>query len=100
MSSMPSEPTEISVGDAKRRFTDVLKAVSHSAERFVILRRGTPVAALVPIEDLAYLRARSGRGFLALVGAFDDAKGLPETVEEVVRDRRSQRTRPSITLTE
>jgi prevent-host-death family protein len=97
---MTSDPIEIGIADAKRRFADVLGAVRHRGERFVIQRRGTPVAALVPIADLDRLRGRSGRGFLALVGAFDDAGELPETLDQVVRNRRSQRTRPPVRLTE
>ena len=39
---------DISATDAARRFSDVLDAVEHRGESFAIVRRGHPVAHLVP----------------------------------------------------
>ena len=41
--------------DAKENFTEVLNHVSHSKERVILTRRGKPVAAIVPLEDLQFL---------------------------------------------
>lgn len=82
----------VSVADAKRRFADVLGAVRHRGERFVIERRGTPVAAIVPVENLAALEGKRG-GVLALVGAFRDAQELPAVLDAIVRARSRQRRR-------
>jgi prevent-host-death family protein len=82
----------MSVADAKRRFSDVLGAVRHRGERIVIERRGTPVAAIVPLDDLAALEGKRG-GLLALVGAFRDARELPSVLDAVVRSRSRQRPR-------
>ena len=84
----------VSVADAKRRFSDVLGAVRHRGERFVIERRGTPVAAIVPVDDLAALEGKRG-GVLALVGAFRDARELPSVLDAIVRTRAQQRRRRS-----
>jgi len=85
----------VSVAEAKRRFSDVVGAVRHGSQRFVIERRGTPVAAIVPIDDLATLEGKGARGVLALVGAFRDAKDLPNILDEVVKTRAMQRRRPA-----
>jgi len=82
----------MSVAEAKRRFADVLGAVRHRGERFVIERRGTPVAAIVPVDDLAALEGKRG-GVLALVGAFGDARELPSVLDAIVRTRSRQRRR-------
>ena len=85
----------LSVGEAKRRFSDVVGAVRHGGQRFVIERRGTPVAAIVPVDDLATLEGKGSRGVLGLVGAFRDAKALPRILDEVMRTRSGQRARPA-----
>jgi prevent-host-death family protein len=89
-------PTHISVADAKRRFADVLGAVRYQGERFVVERNGTPMAALVPLTDLPESPAGERRpGFLALVGAFQDAPEYADSLAEVVRTRGAQRSRPA-----
>lgn len=86
----------ISVADAKREFSDVVGAVRHRGQRFVIERHGTPVAALVSLEDLARLEGEAApRGFLALVGAFADATEWADTLDEVVGGRAGQPQRPA-----
>jgi prevent-host-death family protein len=88
--------THISVADAKRRFADVLGTVRYQGERYVVERNGTPMAALVPLEDLEAGGGRPKRaGFLALVGAFADAPEYAESLAEVVRTRGAQRSRPA-----
>jgi prevent-host-death family protein len=90
------EPTHISVADAKRRFADVLGAVRYQGERYVVERNGTPMAALVPLTDLPESSGAKRRpGFLALVGAFEDAPEYADSLAEVVRTRGTQRSRPA-----
>jgi prevent-host-death family protein len=84
----------ISVAEAKRRFADVLGTVRYGGERYIIERNGTPMAALVPVEDVQTASGESRRaGFLALVGTFDDAPGYADVLERVVQSRRTQRSR-------
>lgn len=90
MSSSP--PVHMSVAEVKRHFADVIGAVRYRHERYVIERNGTPVAAIVPIEDLEG-RGETQAGFLALVGAFEDAADYVETLEDTVRSRATQRSR-------
>lgn len=92
-----TDPTPISVAELKRRFSDVLGEVRYQHRRFVVERNGTPVAALVPLEDLGELPVAQD-GFLALVGAFGDAAGFSDSLDEVVGARATQRPRPGPTL--
>jgi prevent-host-death family protein len=85
--------TYISVADAKRRFADVLGAVRYRGERFVIERNGTPMAALVPLDDERAPRKEGG--FLALVGVFDDAPQFADAIADAVKARGKQRPRPA-----
>jgi prevent-host-death family protein len=91
-----SHLTRISVGEAKRRFADVLGTVRYQGQRYVVERNGTPMAALVPLADVEARTGQSERsGFLALVGAFADEPEYAESVSETVRDRSAQRSRPA-----
>jgi prevent-host-death family protein len=87
--------TPIGVAEAKRRFADVLGTVRYQGERYVVERNGTPMAALVPLSDLPGAFAQEERsGFLALVGAFEDDPEYADSLADVVRSRRTQRSRP------
>jgi prevent-host-death family protein len=92
-----SDVIHISVAEAKRRFADVLGTVRYGGERYVVERNGTPMAALVPIADLAGGAPATPEpaGFLALVGAFEDQPQYPESLADAVSSRRTQRSRPA-----
>lgn len=42
---------EISATDAARRFSDVLDAVEHRGQSFVVVRKGRPVARIGPTSE-------------------------------------------------
>lgn len=88
--------TRISVAEAKRTFSDVIGAVRHTGETFIIEKRGRPVAAIVPLEMVA--EAAAPKGLLGLVGAFADAPDLSAVLDEVVRTRQKQKTRRAAKL--
>jgi len=46
---------------ARARFTESVNRVKYRGERIVIQKHGRPVAALVPIEDLALIRELEDR---------------------------------------
>jgi prevent-host-death family protein len=47
--------------DARERFDELLRRAVKDKDRVVLTRRGKPVAALVPIEDLELLEAIEDR---------------------------------------
>jgi prevent-host-death family protein len=47
----------VACAEAQRRFDDLLERAVQQKERVLLTRRGRPVAALVPIEDLNFLEA-------------------------------------------
>ena len=66
--------------EAKAHLSELMARVGYGGERFVIERRGRPLAALVGVEDLERLEAEgrevSSRslGALALVGAWGEVE--------------------------
>jgi len=51
--------TTISITEAKKRWTEVVRRVAYNGERILLLSRGKPKAALVSTEDLRQLESIS-----------------------------------------
>lgn len=67
----------IGASEAKAHFSELLARVGFSGERFLVERRGKPLAALVGAEDLKRLEGEDGaqsrpRGAIVLAGAWGD----------------------------
>ncbi|GEM_PF-1088523 len=73
------------VGEAKKRFSELMSRVAYKRERFLIERHGRPMVALVPLEDLERLEHEPAapKGLLAAVGAWADYEGLDQVVESI-----------------
>jgi prevent-host-death family protein len=82
---------EMGVGEAKRRFSELVSRIVYKGERFVIQRNGKSVVALVPAEDLDAFEAepQEPRGLMAAVGAW--AEFGDEQVDEMVEGLYRQR---------
>ncbi len=68
---------KVRVSEAKANLSELMARAGYGGERFLIERRGRPLAALVGVEDLERLERERGeagrsRGALALVGAWGD----------------------------
>jgi len=83
----------LNVAEAKKKFSELLARVAFKGERFVITRRGKPMAALIGLDDLAVLEEQGGRssepqGLLATAGALADYEDFEETMTAVCCSRR------------
>jgi len=47
---------KISASEVRSNFSDILSRVAYGKERVTVMRRGRPVASLLPIEDLVQNR--------------------------------------------
>ena len=85
-----------SVADAKKNLSELMSRAAYNNERFLIQRRGKPMAALVSVEDLAQLEKEpaSPKGLMAAVGALADFEGLDAMIEEIYRQREQAQDRP------
>lgn len=52
-----SDTPPISTADARDRLAEIVNRAAYGKERVVLSRRGKPLAALVPIEDIQALEA-------------------------------------------
>ncbi len=85
----------VSVTDAKKRLSELMSRVAYNNERFLIERRGKPMAALVSAEDLTRLEQepKTGQGLLAAVGACADFEEWDQMIEEIYRQREQAQDR-------
>lgn len=94
----------VSVAEAKRDFSEILSRAALRRERFIIARKGKPVAALISVDELDRLpdrpaAERGQHGLLAAVGAWEEyprIDQLPRTLSTARRkakDRRVPRLR-------
>ena len=81
----------LSVADAKKHLSELMSRVAYNNERFLIERRGKPMAALVSVQDLARLEHQPTvtKGLLAAVGAWSefDEDELDQMVEDIYKQR-------------
>lgn len=53
--------TRISTVEAREKFSEVVNRAAFGQERIVLTRRGKPLAAVVPIEDLEWMERLEDR---------------------------------------
>jgi prevent-host-death family protein len=50
------QPTGITTVDARNNFSDVINRAAYGKEHIVLTRRGKPLVAIIPAEDLARMK--------------------------------------------
>ena len=91
----------LQVGEAKKRFSELMSRVVYKGDRFLIERRGKPMAAVVSAADLEKLEKlgvsgdRPG-GLLGMVGAWGDVpdEEIDSFLAEVYAARERDTGRP------
>lgn len=89
----------ISSAEAKAKLSEIVGRVAHGGERYVIERRGKPMAAIVPVEDLERLDgepARRPKGILGLVGGWSALtdEEIDKFIEDIYESRARDLGRP------
>ena len=83
------------VGEAKRRFAELIERVGHG-ERFLISKRGRPAVALVPPDEVAGADPKvRPLGLAAVAGALADWDELEAVTMEIYASRQRARDRPA-----
>ena len=68
---------KVSVAEARGKFSEMVGRAAFGRERIIVERRGKPIAAVVPIEDLHRLEELEDQAALAeLLRAKKSAKGF------------------------
>ena len=87
--AMPVPDRSLSTAEARDRFSEVLNRAAFGKERVVLTRRGRPLAAMVPIEDVESLEAledaRDAAELRARLAEWREAGREVVSLEEVAR---------------
>ncbi len=86
----------INVADAKKRLSELMSRVAYNRERFLVQRRGKPMAALVSAEDLEILEQQKApvRGLLSAAGACAEFDDFDLIIEDIYTQRGRADERP------
>ena len=85
---------------AKSRFSELLHRAGNGKERFLIRKRGKPLAAIVSSDDLARLEEKhpnnrpAERGFIAFAGLKGDIPDREEIMDAVYSERQEGLVEP------
>ncbi len=92
---------KVKVTEAKAHLSALMARAGYGGERFLIERRGRPLAALVGVEDLERLEGEGDAtsrplGALALVGAWGEVeeRDLESVMREIYAERERDPGRP------
>ena len=80
---------ELAISQARDEFADLVNRVSYGKERIVIKRRGKPVVAMIPFEDLEILQDFEDdvdRGIVRQILADPDGEGTRIPWEDVKKE--------------
>jgi len=80
--------TSVNVAEAKKRFSDLLGRVAYGGETVVIMRRGRPMAKLVPANETSEVR-----GLASVQGWLDRDDPFFATIDAIVAKRARHRPR-------
>lgn len=88
----------VSVVQAKRDFSELMGRVALKQERFVIERKGKPMAALISVDDLEKIEMlppedKRKKGLLAVIGGWEDYPKLDQFVIHLYATRRKTKDR-------
>ena len=84
------------MAEAKSHFSDLLNRAGYRGERFLIRKRGKPIAAIVSKEDLDTLEHHAGKqpvSFLEAAAELREFDDFPAILDEIVRRRQGRRDR-------
>jgi prevent-host-death family protein len=93
--------SRVSAAEAKAKLPELVAKVAYAGEKYIIERRGKPLAALVGIDDLKRLEAAVSpdrpQGALALVGAWAEVpdEEIEAIFADVMASREQQAGRPA-----
>ena len=87
-----SKIERMSVAEVKRRFADVVGKVMYGDTRVIVERRGDPVVAIVPVDEV---EVHAGRELLKVAGAAgEEGEEFYEMMREIVAQRSRRPPRP------
>jgi prevent-host-death family protein len=90
----------INISEAKSKFSEYLSRAA-GGERFIIVRRARPLAALISagdLERLAKIEAGKAHPAMAAFGLWQDEEDLDDLESQIIKNRQRGSSRPRANL--
>ena len=84
----------VSVADAKSHFSEYISKVAYAGEKYLITKRGKPLVALVPIQDLINIKSsKEEKGLSEIIGKWKNFEEIEDNINKVYSSRKEDKGR-------
>ncbi len=89
-----SKNKTLSVAEAKSHFSEYISRAAYAGQRYVITKRGKPLAAIVSIEDLEDIKAGDDQEKISdIIGKWEDFDEIEAEISGAHASRKKDRGR-------
>jgi prevent-host-death family protein len=75
-----TEATQVSIGQVKKEIDSLVDRVADTHETIIVTSHGKPKAALISMEDYAYLQQATGKNLVQWEGWWEEQKKLTKEI--------------------
>lgn len=84
----------VSIAEAKSHFSEYISKVAYAGEKYLITKRGKPLVALVPIQDLKNIKAgKEEKGLSEIIGKWKNFEEIENNINKIYSSRKEDKGR-------
>jgi len=84
----------VSIAEAKSHFSEYISKVAYAGEKYLITKRGKPLVALVPIQDLENIKAgKEEKGLSEIIGKWENFEEIEDNINKIYSSRKEDKGR-------
>lgn len=84
----------VSIAEAKSHFSEYISKVAYAGEKYLITKRGKPLVALVPIQDLKNIKAdKEEKGLSEIIGKWKNFEEIEDNINKIYSSRKEDKGR-------
>jgi prevent-host-death family protein len=89
-----SNISNVSVAEAKSRFSEYISKVAYADEKIIITKRGKPIAALISAEAIKKLKSsEESKGLCEIIGKWANFEDIEDGIEKAYHERSKDKKR-------
>lgn len=89
-----SDDKVVSIAEAKSHFSEYISKVAYTGEKYLIAKRGKPLVALVPLEDLKNIEINEEKkGLSEIIGKWENFEEIEDNINKVYSSRKKDKGR-------
>jgi len=84
----------VSIAEAKSHFSEYISKVAYAGEKYLITKRGKPLVALVPLEDLKSIEINEDKkGLSEIIGKWENFEEIEDSINKAYSSRKEDKGR-------